>query len=86
MGVSNSTKEVKRENVVNFIRTHILYRYGVPRHIITDNGKPFFNSLVTSLCEKFKFTQHMSFMYNTPANDLAEAFKKHFATYSKYSL
>ncbi|KAL0307194.1 UNVERIFIED_CONTAM: hypothetical protein Sradi_6136700 [Sesamum radiatum] len=30
-------KEVKKENVADFIRTHIIYRYGVPRYIITDN-------------------------------------------------
>uniref|UniRef100_A0A2N9F042 Integrase catalytic domain-containing protein n=1 Tax=Fagus sylvatica TaxID=28930 RepID=A0A2N9F042_FAGSY len=32
-----SLKEVKKENVVNFIRTHLIYRYGVPRNIMTDN-------------------------------------------------
>ena len=69
-------REVKKENVVDFIRTHIIYRYGIPRRIITDNGKPFFNTLMTSLCEKFKFTQHKSSMYNAPANGLAEAFNK----------
>ncbi|XP_056695837.1 uncharacterized protein [Spinacia oleracea] len=69
-------REVKKENFVDFIRTHIIYRYGIPRRIITDNGKPFFNTLMTSLCEKFKFTQHKSSMYNAPANGLAEAFNK----------
>jgi len=70
-------KEVKKENVVNFIQTHIIYRYGVPRYIITDNGKPFFNKLMTtSLCEKFKFAQHKSSMYHAPANGLVEAFNK----------
>ncbi|KAL0448157.1 UNVERIFIED_CONTAM: hypothetical protein Slati_1943600 [Sesamum latifolium] len=39
-------KEVKKKNVVDFIRTNIIYRYGVPRYIITDNGKPFCNSLI----------------------------------------
>ncbi|KAL0371796.1 UNVERIFIED_CONTAM: hypothetical protein Scaly_0861200 [Sesamum calycinum] len=34
-------KEVKKENVADFIRTHIIYHYGVPRYIITDNGNPF---------------------------------------------
>ncbi|KAL0392970.1 UNVERIFIED_CONTAM: hypothetical protein Sradi_2519800 [Sesamum radiatum] len=48
-------KEVKKENVANFIRTHIIYRYGVPRYIITDNGKPFCNSLIDKLCQKFGF-------------------------------
>jgi len=69
-------KEVKKENVVDFIQTHIIYRYSVPRYIITDNGKPFFNKLTTSLCEKFKFSQHKSSMYHAPANGLAEAFNK----------
>jgi len=67
---------VLKEVVVNFIRTHIIYRYGVPRYIITDNGKPFFNKLMTSLCEKFKFAQHKSSMYHAPTNGLAEAFNK----------
>nr|XP_027099019.1 uncharacterized protein LOC113718303 [Coffea arabica] len=31
-------REVKKENVVDFIRSHIIYRYGVPRYIITDNA------------------------------------------------
>lgn len=69
-------REVKKENVVDFIRNHIIYRYGIPRRIITDNGTPFFNKLMTSLCNKFKFTQHKSSMYNAPANGLAEAFNK----------
>ena len=55
-------REEKKENVVDFIRTH--------------NGKSFVNSLMTSLCEKFKFTQHKSSMYNAPANGLTEAFNK----------
>jgi len=62
--------------MVDFIQTHIIHRYGVPGYIITDNGKPFFNSLMTSLCEKFKFVQHQSSMYNAPTNGLAEAFNK----------
>jgi len=45
-------KEVKKENVVDFIRMHIIYRYGVPRYIVTDNGKPFVNKLMTNFCEK----------------------------------
>ena len=67
---------VKKETVVKFIRTNIIFRYGVPRYIITDNGKPFYNSLMNKLCEKFSFKQHNSFMYNAPTNGLAEAFNK----------
>ena len=69
-------KEVKKENVVNFIRSNIIYQYGVPRYIITNNGKPFYNKLMSNLCERFGFKQHNSSIYNAPANGLAEAFNK----------
>ena len=69
-------REVTKENVVHFSRTHIIYRYSMPRYIITDNGKPFVNKLVTALCKKLKFAQRKSSMYNAPANGLAEAFNK----------
>ena len=69
-------KEVKKENVVNFIRSNIIYRYEVPRYIITDNGKPFYNKLMSNLCERFSFKQHKSSMYNAPTNGLAKTFNK----------
>ena len=69
-------REVKKETVVNFIQTHLIYQYGVPRYIITDNGKPFYNRLMKELCEKFGFKQYNSSMYNTPTNGLAKAFNK----------
>ncbi|KAL0445389.1 UNVERIFIED_CONTAM: hypothetical protein Slati_2261600 [Sesamum latifolium] len=69
-------KEVKKENIADFIRTNIIYRYGVPRYIITDNGKPFCNSLIDKLSQKFGFKQRNSSMYYAAANGLAEAFNK----------
>ncbi|KAL0373433.1 UNVERIFIED_CONTAM: Transposon Tf2-12 polyprotein [Sesamum radiatum] len=68
-------KEVK-ENIADFIRINIIYRYGIPRYIITDNGKPFCNSLIDKLTQKFNFKQRKSSMYNAAANGLAEAFDK----------
>ncbi|KAL2505477.1 Ribonuclease H [Abeliophyllum distichum] len=69
-------REVKKENVADFIRSQIIYRYGIPRYIITDNGKPFCNSHINNLCTKFGFRQYNSSMYNAAANGLAEAFNK----------
>ncbi|KAL0354313.1 UNVERIFIED_CONTAM: hypothetical protein Sangu_1012600 [Sesamum angustifolium] len=51
-----SLKKVKKENVTDFIRTHIIYRYGT-RYIITDNGKPFCNSLIDQFCQQFAFNK-----------------------------
>ncbi|KAK3006983.1 hypothetical protein RJ639_015832 [Escallonia herrerae] len=69
-------KEVKKEMVVNFIKSNLIFRYGVPRYIITDNGKPFYNTLMDQLYTKYGFKQHNSSMYNAPVNGLAEAFNK----------
>ncbi|XP_070036802.1 uncharacterized protein [Nicotiana tomentosiformis] len=69
-------KEVKKEYVASFILVNIIYHFGIPRYIITDNGKPFDNRLMNNICDLFGFKQHNSLMYNTAANGLAEAFKK----------
>ncbi|KAL0458498.1 UNVERIFIED_CONTAM: hypothetical protein Slati_0477000 [Sesamum latifolium] len=46
-------KEVKKETVVDFIRINIIFRYGVPRYIITDNGKSFYNKAATQATPYF---------------------------------
>ncbi|XP_019054469.1 PREDICTED: uncharacterized protein LOC109115191 [Nelumbo nucifera] len=69
-------REVKKEDVVNFLWTHIVYRYSVPRYIIIDNGKPFSAALVTQFCDKFGIKKRFSTMYNVVANGLVEAFNK----------
>ncbi|KAL0294850.1 UNVERIFIED_CONTAM: hypothetical protein Sradi_6865200 [Sesamum radiatum] len=57
-------KEVKKETVVDFIRVNIIFRYGAPYYIITDNGRPFYNKSMDKLCAQFGFKQHNSSMYN----------------------
>ncbi|KAA0051627.1 protein NYNRIN-like [Cucumis melo var. makuwa] len=69
-------REAKKENVANFIRTHIIYRYGIPHRIVTDNGRQFSNSMIDKLCEKLKFKQYKSSIHNAAPNGLAEAFNK----------
>ncbi|KAI3469664.1 hypothetical protein Pfo_026327 [Paulownia fortunei] len=76
-------KEVKKENVADFIHINIIYRYGIPRYIITDNGKPFCNNLIDKLCQKFSFKQRKSSMYYAAANGLVEAFNKILCTLLK---
>lgn len=68
-------KEVKKEDV-DCIKSNIIFRYGIPRYIVTDNGTPFNNKLMRTLCEKFNFKQLKFSMYNASANGLAEAFNK----------
>ena len=67
---------MKKETVVNFIKRNIIFRYGVPHYIITNNGKEFYNKSMDKFCNDFGFKQHNSSMYNAPTNGLAEAFNK----------
>ncbi|KAG9450539.1 hypothetical protein H6P81_010504 [Aristolochia fimbriata] len=69
-------REVKAATVVDFIRTQIIYRYRVPRYIMTDNGTPFKNNVMDRFCEKFCIQQRTSTAYNPAANGLTEAFNK----------
>lgn len=46
-------KEVKGETVENLLKVHIIYRFGVPARIISDNGTPFQNRIMERLCTKF---------------------------------
>ncbi|XP_019265385.1 PREDICTED: uncharacterized protein LOC109242945 [Nicotiana attenuata] len=69
-------KEVKKENVANFIRVNIIYHFGIPSYIITDNGKSFNNKLITKICDLFGFKQRNSSMYYAATNGLVEAFNK----------
>ncbi|XP_050369337.1 uncharacterized protein LOC126787508 [Argentina anserina] len=59
-------KEIKKENVVDFITGSIIQRYGIPRCIITDNAKYFSNTTTEKLSKKFHIRLHFSSMYNAP--------------------
>ncbi|KAG9450288.1 hypothetical protein H6P81_010253 [Aristolochia fimbriata] len=49
-------REVKAATVVDFIRTQIIYRYGVPRYIMTDNVNGFSEAFNKTLCKILKKT------------------------------
>jgi ribonuclease HI/transposase InsO family protein len=69
-------KEVKADNVVRFMEVNIIYRFGVPNRIISDNGTAFKSHKVTKFAEKYHIDWRYSSIYNPRANGLAEAFNK----------
>jgi Integrase core domain len=69
-------KEIKASDVVKFFKTHILYRFGTPQRIISDNGTAFKSSKVYVLAEQFNIDWRFSSIYNPRAIGLAEAFNK----------
>ena len=76
MGESCSPEEVKMPNVIKFIKHHVLYRFGVPRRIIHDNGPQFVNQAFQRFCNKFRIQSMSLTTYYPSANCLTEAFNK----------
>src|SRR4051812_43512266 len=69
-------REVKATDVVKFIKHHVIYRCGVPRCIVHDNGPQFISTVFSRFCNKFRIQSVSSTAYYPPANGLAEAFNK----------
>uniref|UniRef100_A0A2N9GBC8 Integrase catalytic domain-containing protein n=1 Tax=Fagus sylvatica TaxID=28930 RepID=A0A2N9GBC8_FAGSY len=59
--------------VANFIREHIITRFGIPHKIISDNGTPFVNNSVREVLEHYRIKHHRSTPYYPQDNGQAEA-------------
>jgi len=68
--------EVKTNNIINFIKHHVIHRFGIPQRIIHDNGPQFASQSFYQFCDKHKIQNVTSTAYNPAANGLAEAFNK----------
>jgi len=69
-------REVKTSDVIKFVKHHIIYRFGVPRRIVHDNGPQFVSQTFQRFCNKFRIQSVSSTAYYPAANGLAEAFNK----------
>uniref|UniRef100_A0A2N9FLD6 Integrase catalytic domain-containing protein n=1 Tax=Fagus sylvatica TaxID=28930 RepID=A0A2N9FLD6_FAGSY len=59
--------------VANFIRQHIITRFGIPHKIISDNGTPFVNKDVREVLEHYRIKHRRSTPYYPQGNGQAEA-------------
>ncbi|XP_060178281.1 uncharacterized protein LOC132608242 [Lycium barbarum] len=57
---ASSHKSVTKKVVVDFVRNNIIYRFGIPESIITDNGPNLNSGLMHEIFERFKIT-HRNF-------------------------
>ena len=57
---ASSFATITRNVVAQFIKHNLIYWYGVPERIITDNGTNLNNTMITALCEQFKIQHHNS--------------------------
>ncbi|XP_027155474.1 uncharacterized protein LOC113755765 [Coffea eugenioides] len=70
---AESFKHVTKKVVANFLRDHIICRFGVPETLITDNAKNLNNDMVDGLCEQFKIKHRNSAIYRPQMNGAVEA-------------
>ena len=69
-------KSVTKKAVVDFVHSHIICRFGVPKVIITDNGANLNSNLMKEVCQQFKITHCNSTPYRPKANGAVEAANK----------
>ena len=69
-------KKVTGAIVANFIKEHIITRFGIPRRLISDNGTPFINKDQKGLTEAYYIKHGRSTPYYPQGNDQAEAINR----------
>ncbi|RDX73647.1 Retrovirus-related Pol polyprotein, partial [Mucuna pruriens] len=65
---ATSYASVMRSMVVRFIKRDIICWYGLPAHIITNNGTNLNNKMMTELCKQFKIKHHNSIPHHPKMN------------------
>ncbi|KAK1665874.1 hypothetical protein QYE76_054033 [Lolium multiflorum] len=69
-------REVKSDNIINFLERNIIYRFGIPHRITSDNAKAFKSKKMYRLMAKYKIKWNYSTGYYPQANGAIEAFNK----------
>lgn len=71
-----SYAKVTIQVVARFIRKEIIFHYGVPKKINTDNESNLHNKMMKELCRSFKIDHHNSLPYRPKMNGVVEAANK----------
>ncbi|PKU82912.1 hypothetical protein MA16_Dca006210 [Dendrobium catenatum] len=69
-------REVKTRHVLQFLKDHIVYKFGIPCLIMSDNGPAFKSTKINQFVSKHSIDWRYSTIYYPRANGLAEAFNK----------
>ncbi|XP_070009952.1 uncharacterized protein [Nicotiana sylvestris] len=69
-------KSVTKKVVVDFVHSNLIFRFGIPATIITDNAANLNSHLMREICEQFKITHRNSTPYRPKANGGVEAANK----------
>ncbi|KAL2251405.1 UNVERIFIED_CONTAM: Transposon Ty3-I Gag-Pol polyprotein [Sesamum indicum] len=69
---AKATRTDDAKTVIDFVKTNIFSRYGMPRAIISDRGTYFCNKMVSALFKKYNVTHRVSTAYHPQTNGQAK--------------
>ncbi|KAG8481981.1 hypothetical protein CXB51_026895 [Gossypium anomalum] len=73
---ATSYANVTKSTVSKFLKKKIIYRYGMPERIISDNALNLNNRMIADVCSQFKIKHHNSSPYRPKMNGAVEAANK----------
>ncbi|RDY13983.1 gag-pol, partial [Mucuna pruriens] len=71
-----ATRTNNAKVVVDFLKSNIFYRFGVPKALISDQGSHFCNRAMASLLQIYGVTHRIATIYHPQTNGQAEDFNK----------
>jgi transposase InsO family protein len=66
-------KSVTSKDVINFIKEHVIHRFGIPQTIMTDGGLVFISEEFTKFAADIEIKLIRSSLYYAQANGQVEA-------------
>ncbi|KAK0590214.1 hypothetical protein LWI29_024031 [Acer saccharum] len=73
---AESLVHITEANTTSFVKKNIIYRFGIPSIIITDNGTQFDNKKFREMCEEFKIANYYASPAHPQTNGQTEAVNK----------
>ena len=77
---AKALKDTKATTIAKFIYEEIICRHGCPKVLLSDQGTPFCNELVDSLCKLITIKHCLLSAYHPQTNGLTECFNKTLCT------
>ncbi|RDY14135.1 putative mitochondrial protein, partial [Mucuna pruriens] len=71
-----ATKTIDARAIVDFLKSNIFFRFGVPKALISDQGSHFCNRVMSSLLEKYGVVHRVGTTYQPQTNGQAEVFNR----------
>jgi transposase InsO family protein len=69
-------RNMSHQEVISFMQEHIIYRFGVPQTLTTDQGPSFMSHQLTKFVESMKIKLLNSSLYYVQSNGQVEASNK----------